>query len=34
MEKVKFSYSESVKKIVEEGGKDAQDKKKNQTQIQ
>ena len=29
MEKVKQRYSERVKRIVEEGGRDAQDKKKN-----
>ena len=29
MEKVKWRYSERVKRIVEEGGRDAQDKVKN-----
>jgi hypothetical protein len=29
MEKVKYRYSERVKKIVEEGSRDAQDKVKN-----
>jgi hypothetical protein len=34
MEKIKQRYSDSVKRIVDEGGRDAEDKVKNQTQIQ